>query len=252
MGLATTAQHAPLVWKAPRNHRTRPRHPWITGPGRGAGFGRLVGPARVGGATAQTNFAHNFPRSLFETARKRCNSNDANSIFEQAAGELRAKLLWRGSLHPLRGATPVMGRDTRYGPLHPITRGALPTDRVQHPQSQEQTRKLRDAGLAAAPAGDGKTTARQISHAIPPRHKSMHVQKPQNINDQISTLEIHSGELHAKLLCGRGLAAVPVGGGRAWPGFETRHRSATRPHWCGGRRRDRRARAGFEARRRTK
>ena len=69
------------------------RRPWITGPGRGAGFGRLVGPARVGGATAQTNFAHNFPRSLFETARKRCNSDDANSIFEQAAGELRAKLL---------------------------------------------------------------------------------------------------------------------------------------------------------------
>ena len=30
------------------------------------------------------------------------------------------------------------------------------------------------------------------------------------------------------------------------------HTSATQPHWCGGRRRDRRARAGFEARRRTK
>ena len=134
------------------------------------------------------------------------------------------------------------------------------------------------------PKSDGKTTAGQISHAIPLRHESTHAQKPQNINDQISTLEIHSGELHAKLLCGRGLAAapvggggawprrpwvaaglgcsargwrqglaaVPVGGGRAWPGFETRRRSATQPHWCGGRRRDRRARAGFEARRRTK
>ena len=34
----------------------------------------------------------------------------------------------------------------------------------------------------------------------------------------------------------RGLAAVPVGGGRAWPGFEATRRSATRPHWCGGRR----------------
>ncbi|QCT34800.1 ribosome modulation factor [Schaalia odontolytica] len=30
------------------------------------------------------------------------------------------------------------------------------------------------------------------------------------------------------------------------------HTSAARNHWCGGRRRDRRARAGFEARRRTK
>ena len=47
-----------------------------------------------------------------------------------------------------------------------------------------------------------------------------------------------------------GLAAVPVGGGGAWPGFETT-RQATRRHRkrrrCGGRRRDRRARAGFEA-----
>ena len=166
-----------------RARRARPQCPWITGPGRGAGFGRLVGPARVGGATAQTNFAHNFPRSLFETARKRCNPNDAHSMFEQAAGELRAKLLWRGPLHPLRATAPVKGHCTRYGARHPIRRGALPTDRVQHTQSQEQTRKLRDTGLAAAPAGDGNTTARQISHAIPPRHESTHAQKPQNIND---------------------------------------------------------------------
>ena len=42
---------------------------------------------------SQTNFAHNFPRSLFETTRKRCNPNEANSRFEQVARELRAKLL---------------------------------------------------------------------------------------------------------------------------------------------------------------
>ena len=36
------------------------------------------------------------------------------------------------------------GHCTRYGPLHPIRRGALPTDRVQRTQSQEQTRNLRD------------------------------------------------------------------------------------------------------------
>ena len=103
-------------------------------------------------------------------------------------------------------ATPVKGHCTRYGARHPIRRGALPTDRVQHTQSQEQTRKLRDTGLAAASVGGGITQPKQISHAIPPRHKSMHAQKPQNINDQISTLEIHSGELHAELLCGRAAA----------------------------------------------
>ena len=48
----------------------------------------------------------------------------------------------------------------------------------------------------------------------------------------------------------RARAAVPVGGGGAWPGFETT-RQSTRQHAkrrrCGGRRRDRRARAGFDA-----
>ena len=52
-----------------------------------------------------------------------------------------------------------------------------------------------------------------------------------------------------------GLAAAAVGGGGAWPGFEATRRATHqrhKPHWCGGHRRDRRARAGFEARRRTK
>ena len=48
------------------------------------------------------------------------------------------------------------GRCTRYGARHPIRRGALPTDRVQRTQSQEQTRNLRDAGLAAALVGGGR------------------------------------------------------------------------------------------------
>ena len=53
----------------------------------------------------------------------------------------------------------------------------------------------------------------------------------------------------------RGPAASPVGGGGAWPGNEATRRATdqhTRPHWCGGRRRDRGARAGFEARRKAK
>ena len=57
--------------------------------------------------------------------------------------------------HPLRGATPVTGQCTPYGALHPIRRGVMPTDRVQRPQSQEQTRNLRDAGPAAVPVGGG-------------------------------------------------------------------------------------------------
>ena len=40
-----------------------------------------------------TNFAHNLSWSLFKMRQKRCNSNDASSIFERDKGELRAKLL---------------------------------------------------------------------------------------------------------------------------------------------------------------
>ena len=66
-----------------------------------------------------------------------------------------------GARHPLRGTTPVTGRDTRYGARHPIRRGALPTDRVQRTQSQEQTRNLRDDRRHAQ--GPGSSRSRGLS-----------------------------------------------------------------------------------------
>ena len=56
--------------------------------------------------------------------------------------------------------------------------------------------------------------------------------------------------LTGKLL--EGLVAVPVGGGRARAGRRPPARTAARLHRFGGRRRDRRARAGFETRHRAK
>ena len=44
------------------------------------------------------------------------------------------------SHHKHGGAAPDKGRCTRYGALHPNRKGALPTDRVQLPNTQEQTR----------------------------------------------------------------------------------------------------------------
>ena len=46
-----------------------------------------------------------------------------------------------------------------------------------------------------------------------------------NSNDANSIFEQAAGELHAKLLCGRGLAAAPVGGDRAWPDIEPTRRA---------------------------
>ena len=51
------------------------------------------------------NFARNLSWSFFETPQKHCNSNDANSMFEQAAGELRAK--WMGGSRAWPGFEPT-------------------------------------------------------------------------------------------------------------------------------------------------
>ena len=56
-----------------------------------------------------------------------------------------------GALHPLRGGAPVMWRCTRYVAVHPNRRGALPTDRVQRPNKQEQTRNWHTEPLTATP-----------------------------------------------------------------------------------------------------
>ena len=56
----------------------------------------------------------------------------------------------------------------------------------------------------------------------------------------------HRHQWRARCRGREGLAAAPAGGGGAWPGFETTRQHAKRRR-CGGRRRVRRARAGFEA-----
>ena len=60
-----------------------------------------------------------------------------------------------------RRPTQREGRCTRYGARHPIRRGALPTDRVQRTQSQEQTRNLRDDRRHAQ--GPGSSRSRGLS-----------------------------------------------------------------------------------------
>ena len=67
-----------------------------------------------GSRKTQTNFARNFPRSFFETTRKRCNSNGTNSMFEVITGELRAKLLI-AHVNPIGGGLgPFMRTLTRW------------------------------------------------------------------------------------------------------------------------------------------
>ena len=127
--------------------------------------GRWQGPAAVpvGGSSTQpqTNVARNFPRSFFETTRKRCNSNDADSRFEILTGELRAKLMCDGRA----GSTAV-----------PVNYGAWPRCRWA-------------VGVAQT------NVARNF-----PRSFFETTQKRCNSNDTNSRFELLAGELRAKLL----------------------------------------------------
>ena len=72
--------------------------------------------------------------------------------------------------HKHGGAVPVTWRCTRYVAVHPNRRGALPTDRVQCPNTQEQTRNWHTEPLTAAPlhAQLGPTGGRMGTPPTPP------------------------------------------------------------------------------------
>ena len=93
-------------------------------------------------------------------------------MFEIHVGELRATFLRNHNMRCHKGTTKcpkpgrqlkprrppqprqppqARGRCTRYVAVHPNRRGALPTDRVQCPNKQEQTRNWHTEPLTATP-----------------------------------------------------------------------------------------------------
>ena len=86
-------------------------------------------------APATTTTARNScPHTLSGSPRRshtatRCSSQQRVGIAAETKQEL----------HPLRGSTPVTGRYTRYGALHPNRRGVMPTDRVQCPHDKSKS-----------------------------------------------------------------------------------------------------------------
>ena len=97
---------------------------------------RVEGAGGSDGATGSRRIkvAHNFPRSVFKHRSKRCNSNDANSRFEAAAGELRATLPRNHACDRPRG--PDL---SRRGPARVKDWGSRPPTHIrigkQHPDS---------------------------------------------------------------------------------------------------------------------
>ena len=70
MAVSTPRGHQRAKATMVSNHRAT----WPTGPGRGTGGRRRH--------HRYPHFARNLTRSFFETPQKRCDSNDANSVFE--------------------------------------------------------------------------------------------------------------------------------------------------------------------------
>ena len=70
-----------------------------------------------------------------------------------------------------RGTTPDLGHYTRSGALHPNRRGALPTDRVQRPNTQEQTRNWRTEPLPVTTSNPHNTRSTKPDQASRPRLK---------------------------------------------------------------------------------
>ena len=169
----------------------------------------VVGVCRRGGLHFERHTALNRNLTVpnFDlTASKRGNCSNRGATRRRHAGRM---LLMVQNPH-------------RQPDIHPGAEGGGP----------EATGALRDTGLATAPAGGDPTTSRQMSHVISPRSFFKITRKRCNSNDVDSTFELIAWELRATL----------IGGGRAWPTFETTRRRHTdrmllvvqNPHQTGG------------------
>ena len=116
-----------------------------------------------------TKVARNFLRSFFETARKHCNSNVLNSMFEILAGELRATLLGNHS--------GISHRRGRRRPEHQRRHRQGKTPAA--PQARHNTRQHRREGHRKAwQRFDEPTDPKQKSHVISLGHFS---RPPENV-----------------------------------------------------------------------
>ena len=104
------------------------------------------------------------PKQKTPQARKTTQAEDNSSTEDPRNPDSRH------NRHKHGGTAPVMWRCTRYVALHPNRRGALPTDRVQCPNKQEQTRNWPTEPLTATPlhAHLGPTGGRTGTPPTPP------------------------------------------------------------------------------------
>ena len=156
-------------------------------------------------------------RSLFEIACKRCNSNDSNSNCEAVLGELRATLLRRGGgvarvriPHHARGRIRQNVDSFSHNRLSsPFFTQWVCTLVATPPQTTPTPTKT----TPAPPPIGGNCISRAATRRRYTASQLLMLQNP------------HWPPVWRAWEGVEGLAAVPVGGGGAWPGFETTRRA---------------------------
>ena len=144
----------------------------------GTGGPRAAGTRHGAGGRSQdhsqTNFACNSIGPNFNKPRKRCNSNDANSIFEQAAGELHAKVMidsqnWATCSNPRPGRT-TSRRAERSSQRGRLAGGPPPTGTPSSPAHRtERAAPTTPVGPHASP----RRPTRQRVGRLPAPHPSL-------------------------------------------------------------------------------
>ena len=153
------------------------------------------------------NLARNSIGQSFNRVRKRCNSNDLNSVFETVAGELRAKL---GAVSAMRQVRS--GRDTCAVATGP-GRATSGRPTLQTSSNQRNSNRL------------ARTPVTNVVNLSP--KTNIFNEKAIRLTTFVTTRTKPHASDTAPLAwrAPEGPATVPVGGGGAWPGFETTRRA---------------------------
>ena len=169
----------------------------------GTGGPRAAGTRHGAGGRSQdhsqTNFACNSIGPNFNKPRKRCNSNDANSIFEQAAGELHAKVMidshnWATCSNP----RPRRGAGGRRQGLAGHQADTQPHVSTPGPTGTEDASGPGEPSRSARGPWQGPVQTNFACNSIGPNFNKP--RKRCNCNDANSIFEQAAGELHAKVM----------------------------------------------------
>ena len=199
------APHLPLLTPAPKCRPNTP--PAQPGPTNGSTNppmrrpGRLIRPRycgeHLGPTTTRTARTETppvgFGRASGRTFRAKRGCEVSRAARHEGAHDPGKQPHHHQKQRPSGGTAPVTGRCTRSGALHPFRRGALPTDRVQCPGTQEQTRNWQTEPLPATTSpstGHKVNTGRVLSsfvapstHTVPERTKQPRP-RPTGIGDE--------------------------------------------------------------------